>query len=292
MDTAQLALQALVSGILMGGVYGLLSIGLTLVFGVIKVINFAQCSFMMIGMYITFWCFNLLGINPYLSLLISIPALFLLGYLTEHFLINHILGALHQAQLLLTFGILLIIENGANFLWGTRSRTVEVALPKAVLSIGPINLPVLRLVAFSFAFLLAILLYLFLKKTDVGKAIRAASDDRANAELMGIDVRKIYNVAFGIGCACAGAAGSLIIPFFHVTPYIGEVFLLTIFVVVVLGGLGSFFGALFGGIVIGIAESFGVTFIPGGTTGHIIPFVLFILVVLFKPSGLFGAKGL
>jgi len=141
MDIAQLALQALVSGMLIGGVYGLVTIGLTLVFGVIKVVNFAQCSFMMIGMYITFWCFKLFDINPYLSLLVSIPILFMLGYLVEHFLINHILDAIHQAQLLLTFGVLLIIENGANFLWGTRSRTVEVALSKAVLHLGPINVP-------------------------------------------------------------------------------------------------------------------------------------------------------
>jgi len=291
MDIAQLALQALVSGILIGGVYGLLTLGLTLVFGVIKVVNFAQCSFMMIGMYVTFWCFKLFDINPYISLLVSIPILFLLGYIIEHFLINHILDALHQAQLLLTFGILLIIENGANFLWGTRSRTVEVTLSNAIISVGSINVPVLRLITFAFAFFLAISLFLFLKKTDVGKAIRAASDDRRSAELMGINVRRIYNIAFGIGCACAGAAGSLIIPFFHATPYIGDVFLLTIFVVVVLGGLGSFFGALIGGIIIGVAESFGVTFIPGGTTGHIIPFIIFILVILLKPSGLFGAKG-
>lgn len=285
-----MAFQAFVSGILIGGVYGLLSIGLTLVFGVIKVINFAQCSFMMIGMYITFWCFKLLGINPYLSLLVSIPVMFLFGYLIEHYLINHILDAIPQVQLLLTFGVLLIIENGANFLWGTRSRTVEVALSKSFLSLGSINVPFLRLVAFGFAFVLAGFLYLFLKRTDIGKAIRAASDDRVSAELMGIDVKKIYNVAFGISCACAGAAGSLIIPFFHVTPYIGDVFLLTIFIVVVLGGLGSFFGALFAGILIGIAESFGITFIPGGTTGQIIPFVIFILVILFKPSGMFGTK--
>lgn len=291
MDIAQLALQALVSGILIGGVYGLLTLGLTLVFGVIKVVNFAQCSFMMIGMYVTFWCFKLFDINPYISLLVSIPILFLLGYIIEHFLINHILDALPQAQLLLTFGILLIIENGANFLWGTRSRTVEVTLSNAIISVGSINVPVLRLITFAFAFFLAISLFLFLKKTDVGKAIRAASDDRRSAELMGINVKRIYNIAFGIGCACAGAAGSLIIPFFHATPYIGDVFLLTIFVVVVLGGLGSFFGALIGGIIIGVAESFGVTFIPGGTTGNIIPFIIFILVILLKPSGLFGAKG-
>lgn len=290
METLQLVLQALVGGILNGGVYGLLAIGLTLIFGVIKVINFAQCSFMMIGMYITFWCFKLLGINPYFSLLIVIPVLFLLGYVTEHFLINHILGAIHQVQLLLTFGLLLIIENGANFLWGVRSRTVQVVLPMSALAVGPVNVPLLRLFAFMAAFFLAVFLYFILKKTDIGKAIRAASDDRRSAELMGIDVRKIYNVAFGIGCACAGAAGTLIIPFFHVNPYIGDVFLNTIFIVVVLGGLGNFIGALFGGIVIGIAESFGVTFVPGGTTGQIIPFIIFILVCFFKPEGMFGAK--
>jgi branched-chain amino acid transport system permease protein len=290
MAIIQLVLQSLVSGILTGGVYALLAVGFTLIFGVIKIPNFAQCSFMMIGMYITFWCVKLLGMNPYLSLLLSIPVLFLLGYLVEHYIINHILGAIHLMQVLLTWGILLIIENGANFLWGVRSRTVEVALAKPTLSLGLVNLPVLRLIAFVAAFCFAILLYLALKKTDIGKAIRAAADDRTSAQLMGVDVRKIYNICFGIGCACAGAAGSLIIPFFHVNPYIGDVFLLTLFIVVILGGVGSFFGAFFGGIVIGIAESFGVTFIPGGTTGQIIPFIIFILVVLFKPSGMFGAK--
>jgi len=290
MAIIQLVLQTLVSGILAGGVYGLLGIGLTMVFGVIKIINFAQCSYMMIGMYITFWCFKLLGINPYLSLLISVPILFLLGYLTQHYIINHVLDAIHQMQLLLTWGILLILENGANFLWGVRSRTVDVALAKSSLSLGLVNIPVLRLIAFVAAFCLAMLLFLFLKKTDIGKAIRAAADDRTSAELMGIDVKKIYNISFGISCGCAAAAGSLLIPFFHVNPYIGDVFLLTLFIIVVLGGVGSFFGALFGGIVIGIAESFGITFIPGGTTGQIIPFIIFILVVLLKPSGIFGAK--
>jgi branched-chain amino acid transport system permease protein len=290
MESIQLALQALVSGILIGGVYGLLAIGLTLVFGVIKVINFAQCSFMMLGMYITFWCFKLLGINPYLSLLVCIPALFLLGYIIEHYLINRILDVIPEMQLLLTFGLLLVIENSANFFWGIRSRTVEVDIPAPSIAVGPINVPFLRLISFVAAFILAISLYIMLKKTDLGKAVRAAADDRSSAELMGIDVKKIYNVAFGISCACAGAAGSLIIPFFHVNPYVGEVFLLTIFIVVVLGGLGSFFGALVGGIVIGIAESFGITFIPGGTTGHIIPFILFIMVVLFRPTGIFGGN--
>lgn len=278
-----LLLQSIVSGILMGGVYSLVAIGLTLIFGVMKIINFAHGSFMMLGMYTTYWAFVLLGIDPYVSLLISIPVLFLLGLVVERVLIAQVLDAPEHNQLLLTLGISLLIENFALFLWSPNFRTLDIGYLKKATTVGTVMISFPKVIAFLFAFFLTAVLYYFLKYTDLGKAIRASSEEKEGALTVGINLRRIYYVAFGIGTACVGAAGSLAATFFYVNPHVGGIFVITAFVVVVLGGMGNFIGALVGGL----AESVAAAFVPGQLKQLVIYFI-FILVLLFKPEGLFG----
>ncbi len=282
-----LLLQSIVNGILMGGVYSLIAVGLTLIFGVMKIINFAHGSFMMLGMFITYWLYVLLGIDPYLSLLLSIPSLFILGLLTQRFIISQIMDAPAHNQLLLTLGISLFIENFALLIWTPNFRNLEVPYLKKAITIGTIMVSLPKVIAFIFAIILTILLYYFLKKIDLGKAIRAASEEKEGSLTVGINLRKVYYLAFGIGTACVGAAGTLTAPFFYVNPHVGGIFVITAFVVVVLGGMGSFIGALVGGLIVGLAESVGAAFVPGQVKQFII-YSLFILILLFKPEGLFG----
>ena len=282
-----LLLQSIVSGLLMGGVYSLTAIGLTLIFGVMKIINFAHGSFMMLGMFTTYWAFILLGIDPYLSLLFSIPVLFLLGIVVERFLIAPVLDAPEHNQLLLTLGISLFIENFALFLWSPNFRTLDIGYLKKATTVGTVMISFPKVIAFGFAILLAGVLFYFLKYTDLGKAIRAASEEKEGAQTVGINLRRIYYLAFGIGSACVGAAGTLTATFFYVNPHVGGIFVITAFVVVVLGGMGNFLGAVVGGLIIGLAESVGAAFVPGQLKQLIIYFI-FIVVLLFKPEGIFG----
>ena len=282
-----LLLQSIVNGILMGGVYGLVAIGLTLIFGVMKIINFAHGSLMMLGMFTTYWLNVFLGMDPYLSLLLSIPVLFVVGLLIQRFLIAQVLDAPAHNQLLLTLGVSLFIENFALFLWSPNFRNLEVPYLREAATVGPVMISLPKVIAFLFAIILTALLYYFLKSTDLGKAIRAASEEKEGALTVGINLRRIYYVSFGIGAACVGAAGTLTAPFFYVNPHVGGIFVITAFVVVVLGGMGNFVGALVGGLIVGLAESVGAAFIPGQLKQFIIYFI-FIFVLLFKPEGLFG----
>ena len=242
---------------------------------------------MMLGMFATYWMYVLLGIDPYLSLLLSIPLLFVIGIGIERFVIDKVLSAPEHNQLLLTLGISMFIENFALLFWSPNFRTLDVPYAKMTATVGTVMISFPKVVAFLFAVLLTTALYLFLKKTDLGKAIRAASEEKEGALTVGINLKKIYYLAFGIGTACVGAAGTLTAPFFYVNPHVGGVFVITAFVVVVLGGMGNFIGAFFGGLIIGLAESVGAAFIPGQLKQFII-YLIFILVLLFKPAGLFG----
>lgn len=285
-----LLLQSIVSGLLMGGVYSLVAVGLSLIFGVMRIINFAHGSFMMLGMFTTYWLYVLLGIDPYLSLLFSIPALFVIGLIVERFVIDKVLSAPEHNQLLLTLGISMFIENLALFIWSPNYRTLSIPYVNKAATVGTVMISFPKLIAFLFAVLLSAALYYFLKNTDVGKAIRAASEEKEGALTVGINLKRIYYIAFGIGTACVGAAGTLTAPFFYVNPHVGGIFVITAFVIVVLGGMGNIIGALVGGLIIGLAESVGAAFIPGQLKQFIIYFI-FILVLLFKPEGLFGRAG-
>ena len=279
--------QACASGILIGGVYALVALGLTLIFGVLRIINFAHGALMMLGMYATFYLHALAGIDPYLSVLIVGPLFFLVGVAFERGLIEPNLAAPESNQLLLTLGVALFLENGALALFGADPRSLRLPYGSRSLLLGEAVLNVPRLVAFGGSVALAVALWLFLKHTDTGKAIRAAAEEREGARLVGIDIRRLYAVAFGLGAAVVAVAGSLVTPFLYVAPDVGDTFNILAFVIVVLGGMGSFIGALLGGFLVGLTESLGAALLPGSLKQLPI-FALFVLVLLFRPNGLFG----
>ena len=287
--TISFVLESLLNGLLVGGVYSLMAIGLTLIFGVMKVINFAHGSLIMLGMYTSYWAVVLLHVDPYLSILIAFPILFLIGACFQKFLIEPILDAPEHNQLLLTLGVSLFMENFAVFLWSPDYRVLKTSYAEINFYVGEVSISLVRVLAFGFAMLLAALLSVILTRTDLGKAIRAASEEPQGALLMGINIRRIYLITFGIGAACAGVSGAAITPFIPVYPYVGWLFVITAFVVVVLGGMGSILGAFVGGLIIGLADSVGAMLLPGDMKS-IISFTIFILILLFKPTGLLGRK--
>ena len=286
---ASFVLQSMINGLLIGGVYSLVAIGLNMIFGVMKIINFAHGSLMMVGMYVCYWAVRIGTVDPYLSIVLVIPLLFILGAVLQRFLINPIIDAPEHNQLLLTLGVSLFLENLALFLWSPDYRVLQTGYASVNFYFGDLSLYLVRVLAFVISMIGTIILYLLLTKTDLGKAIRAASEEPVGAMIVGVNVRRIYVVSFGIGAACAGVAGAAVAPFFPVYPTVGGLFVITAFVVVVLGGMGSFVGAYFGGLIIGMAESMGAIFLPASMKS-LISFVIFVLILLFKPSGLFGGK--
>jgi branched-chain amino acid transport system permease protein len=281
---------AIINGILLGGIYGLTAVGLTLIFGVMGVANFAHGAFLMVGMYIAYWLFALLKIDPFIGVFGSMAFLFVMGWFIQKHLINRIMDAPHYNQFVLTLGIMLFLENIALFLWPDyRQLRISYGNAGITLSRG-VQINLVRLIVFVLGGGLAIVLYYFLKLTDLGKAIRATSQNKIGAQVVGINIWKIYMLTFAIGSACAGAAGAIISPIYPVTYNIGDLFLTVAFVVVCLGGMGNFIGALIGGLIIGLAESIGTLLIPGGQK-QLITYGLFIIILLFKPHGLLRFGG-
>jgi branched-chain amino acid transport system permease protein len=281
--------QVAISGILLGGVYALISLGLTLIFGVLRVVNFAHGDFLMVGMFATFWMYQLFGIDPYLSIVVSAGLLFLLGAFTQYVIVRPLLNSPHSMQIFATVGLSIVLQNGALMLFTADYRSVETSYSKAVIAIGPLLVGVSRLVAFLVAVAITGAVLLFLHKTYVGKAIRCTAQDRTAALLMGINIHRIYLLTFGIGAALVGVAGALLMPIYPVFPTLGTYFVLVSFVVVVLGGLGNMTGALLGGLIIGLVEAFSGFYVPA--LKEAVYFVVFILVLLIRPSGLFGIVG-
>ena len=246
--------QAVINGLLIGGIYALVSIGVTLIFGVVKIVNFAQGEFVMIGMYISFFLANQFGVDPLLSLFVSMPVLFVIGVLVQHFLIRRVLGPNDMPQIFLTFALSLLLLNLALMLFSANYRTVHTSYSDEAFHIGGLYIPVAKLIAFVVAMVLSGALWLFLHATDLGKAMRAAAQNRDVATLMGINPNRVFCVALGIALALAGAAGSLLMPFYSAYPFVGQVFVLMAFVAVVLGTLGNVIGALVASLMMGIAE--------------------------------------
>ncbi len=290
--------QAAVTGVLIGGVFGLVAMGLTLIFGVLDIINFAHGALLTIGMYIAFTLFDRYGLDPYLAVLVTAPGLFLIGAVIQRLIIHPARNAPAHNQLLLTLGLALFIENLMLVLFTATPRSVRLAYGRGATQLGPLNIDfplryagttitLPKLAAFLFAVLLTALLYLLLQRTDLGKAIRATAQDREGARLVGINIDMINLVTFGLGTACVGAAAAMVLPFLAVDPLIGNTFNITAFVIVVLGGMGSIPGALLGGLIIGLTQEMGVVFAPSSTK-LLGVFVVFILVLLFRPQGLLG----
>src|ERR1700683_1444417 len=279
--------QAVVNGLLIGGVYALVSIGVTLIFGVVKIVNFAQGEFVMIGMYISFFLATYLGVDPLLSLFVSMPVLFVMGLLIQHFLIRRVLALGDMPQIFLTFALSLLLVNVALLLFTANYRTVETPYSYSAIHIGPIYIAVAKLIAFAVAMALSAALWVFLRSTDLGKAMRAAAQNPDVAMLMGINPDRVFAVAVGIALALAGAAGSLLIPFYPAYPMVGQVFVVMAFVAVVLGTLGNVTGALIASLMMGVAESLGIQFV-GADSGLIVVFLMLLLTLAFRPSGLFG----
>jgi branched-chain amino acid transport system permease protein len=287
--SAEVVLSSLANGVMLGGLYALIALGLTLIFGVMKVINFAHGSLMMLAMYATFWLATVLRLDPYLSLLLTVPAGFALGYAVQRVVIAPVLRDAEHNQLLMTLGLALFLDNLALVVFKADPRTLLTAYSQSTVALGALRLNLPRLLAFGGALLITALLALFLRTTDLGRALRAAAEERDGAALVGIPVRRVYAIAFGLGSACVAAAGTMAVPFFYVSPEVGNTFVITAFVVVVLGGLGSFTGALLGGLLVGVVESLGGLFVHG-SLAQIGIFLLFILVLLVRPAGLLGAR--
>jgi branched-chain amino acid transport system permease protein len=282
-------LAAAINGLLMGGIYTLVASGLTLIYGVLHIINFAHGSMLMLAMFGVYFLLTKAGIDPYLALLIMVPAMYGLGYVLYRYMIGKLSLGRDENILLITLGLSILIENLALMFFKGDSRTISLAYSDKMIELGPLLLGVPKVVSFVAAMVLCGLLGLFITRTDTGKAIRAVAKERMGARLVGIDVDRIFAVSFGIGLATLGAAACLLMPIFYVSPSSGHVFVIVAFTVVVLGGMGSFLGAVIGGLIVGLTESFGGLFL-GESLGQIGISLIFILILLFRPSGLFGDK--
>jgi branched-chain amino acid transport system permease protein len=281
--------QSLISGILIGGVYALIGIGLTIIFGVMRVINFAHGDLLMLGMYATYFLFSLLHIDPFVSIIVVIPLMFLFGAFLQKVFINRALNALPQNQILLTIGLGLVMSNSVMLAFTSDYRILTTTYSSSSDTVMGISISEPLMYSFIITAAITAILYWFLYRTDMGQAIRATAQDREAAQLMGINVKRMGTIAFGIGTALAGTAGALISPTYYIFPQVGSVFTLKAFVITVLGGMGSIVGAMLGGVLIGVAESVGGVYLGSGWK-DVIVFVLFLLVLLFKPSGLLGTS--
>jgi branched-chain amino acid transport system permease protein len=277
------------NGLTTGAVYALIALGLTLIYGVLHIINFAHGALLMVALYAVYFLKDRAGIDPYLALPIVVPAMFALGYALQRGVINRASHGKDENILLVTLGLAIVLENLALLLFKSDTRAIETAYTLTTVAIGPATISLPKLVAFGGALVASALLLWVVNRTDLGRAIRAVAKEKHGARLMGIDVDHVYAMSFGIGLACVGAAACFLLPAYYVNPTVGSGFVLVAFTIVVLGGMGSFAGALLGGLLIGVVESLGGLFL-GESLGQIGIFVIFIAVLLLRPQGLFGAR--
>lgn len=282
-------LPAILNGITTGAVYALVALGLTLIYGVLHIINFAHGSLLMVALYGVYFLYILFGIDPYLAFPIVVPAMFALGYGLQRFVIGRASHGKDENILLITLGLSIIIENLALYLWTSDTRTINTPYAFSTVDLGVVFIAVPKFVAFFGALLVTALLWVIMQRTDLGKAIRALAKERRGAQLVGVNVEHVYAMSFGIGIACVGAAACLLLPSYYASPHVGQAFVLIAFTIVVLGGMGSFVGALLGGLIIGVTESLGGLFL-GESLGEIGVFLIFIGILLFRPTGLFGQR--
>ena len=283
-------IQLAMSGLFIGGLYGLISVGLTLVFGVLRVVNFAHGEYLTIAMYMTYFLFQRMGVDPFVAGIVVVPLLFAMGLLTERLLIRPTLEAPHVVQVFVTFALSLLLQNLLLSLFTSDFRAVRTSYATASVQVGTLYLPWLRVIVFCVALALAGALAAFLKYSYLGSAIRATAQDRRSARLVGINVDRVYAMTFALGCALVGAAGVLLAPLLPVNPYTGADMILISFVIVVLGGMGSIGGAVLAGLMIGVVESV-AGYVFGSEMKQFVYFIFFMGILAFRPNGFFGRKG-
>jgi len=280
-------IQAVVNGIMIGGIYALVAVGLTLIFGVMDVVNFAQGEFVMLGMFVTYLLHLLLGLDPTVSIIIALPIMFCLGALVQKTLIARVVGLPHESQILLTLGISVLLMNLTLLIMGADPHSIQTSYKFSSIQIGPILIMLPRFIAFAVAMVASIILWLFLSRTELGRGLRAVAEKPEVAILMGINPKKMHWLAFGVGIALAGVAGTVVTPFRYIYPNVGQVYVLIAFVIVVLGGMGDIPGAILGAFVIGVTESLTSQYVALDLA-MLGPYIIFILVLLFKPTGILG----
>jgi branched-chain amino acid transport system permease protein len=285
-----IVVAAIINGLLTGGVYALVALGLTLIYGVLHIVNFAHGSLLMAAMFGAWLMVTQLGLDPYVALPGMTAVMFVVGWALYRFVIGRVSHGEDRAILLATLGVSIVLDNAALAIFGGETRTIETPLTFAMWEVGPLLLSVPKIISFAVALVLAAVLWAFMSLTDTGRAIRAVAKEPDGARLMGIRPDRIFALAYGIGIACLGAAACLLLPTFYVSPSVGNVFVLVAFTIVVLGGMGSFPGAVVGGLLIGVTESIGGLYL-GESLGPICIPVVFVAVLLLRPTGLFGAKG-
>ncbi len=284
-----IVVPSVLNGLTTGAVYALIALGLTLIYGVLHIINFAHGAALMLALYGVYWLKEAMGVDPYVALPVLVGGMFALGYVLQRGIINRASHGKDENILLVTLGLSIVMENLALLFFRSDTRTIDTAYTLTTVQIGPAFIALPKLIAFAGALVTSALLLWLVSRTDLGRAIRAVAKEKQGARLMGIDVDHIYAMSFGIGLACLGAAACFLLPAYYVNPQVGGGFVLVAFTIVVLGGMGSFAGALLGGLLIGVVESLGGLYL-GESLGQIGIFLIFIAVLLFRPQGLFGSK--
>jgi branched-chain amino acid transport system permease protein len=280
---------AALNGLMTGAVYALVALGLTLIYGVLHIINFAHGALLTAALFAAFFAYTLLGLDPYVAALVLTPLFYLLGYGLQRYVIGPAAHGEDRNILLVTLGLAVVIENALLYAFRADTRTINLPYAFDVIEVGAAFVAVPRVIALVVVVIVALGLWLIMRLTDTGKAIRAVAKEKLGAELAGIDVAHIYAVTFGLGTACLAIAACLLIPTYYVNPGTGNAFVLVAFTIVVLGGMGSVAGALLGGLFVGVVESLSGLWL-GESLGQIGIFATFILVLLLRPSGLFGER--
>ncbi|MEO9611824.1 MAG: branched-chain amino acid ABC transporter permease [Nitratireductor sp.] len=289
MPDLAIIIPSVLNGITTGALYALVALGLTLIYGVLHIINFAHGALLMLGLYAVYYLKARFGIDPYVALLIVPPAMFALGYALQRGIIGRASHGRDENILLVTLGLAIVIENLSLFFFRSDTRIIDTPYSFETVDILGAFLPLPKVVAFAGAIVTAALLWLVMARTDLGRAIRAVAKEKKGAALVGIDTDHVYAMSYGLGIACLGVAACLLLPSYYVNPQVGHGFVLIAFTIVVLGGMGSFVGALIGGFVIGVIEAMGGLFL-GESLGQIGIFAIFILVLIFRPTGLLGHR--
>ncbi len=290
MVTSELVAQTLVNGLLLGGIYAVAALGLSLVFGIMDIVNLAHGHMLMVGGYTAIILFAMLGVTPLVGMFVAMGILFALGVVLQKYLLSHVVDEGIEQPILVLFGVALVLQNVGRVVLGGDAQSTEIGIPGSGFEVGSVFFSFPRTVTFVISILLVAAMWAFLQYTSTGQAIRATAQNRTAARYMGIDTDRIYLITLGIGTALAGAAGALLSMLFPIDPFVGWSYLLTTFAVVVLGGVGSIGGTLVGGLILGVSENMGALYL-GGSYRDIITFAIFLLVLLFRPQGLFGTGG-